>query len=297
VELLQTAEPTEIANRYGVLSNLTESTVRGAETTTQKIVRRPRINTNNMKINMKRGANFSHSKHHTKYCISKASATTYNGDADESVNNQDSDSDIEPKCISVIVTGRIGSYIKGERNSYKNGEMTCTRNLISELQVKLINSKKSLTKSSKHKILLIGNSRLRGYAANIILFLNDLFEVSGTIKPGANSETILEQVISEIGKLSPKDTVILCCGTNYIGRVDLREVLKDVISLIRKVSHTNLIMLTVPYRHDLRASDTRINDKIKSVNRKLHKLAKFFSYRSILEVDTERYLFTKRGLI
>jgi hypothetical protein len=77
--------------------------------------------------------------------------------------------------------------------------------------------------------------------------------LGGTIKPGANSKIILEQVISEVGTLSLKGTVILCCGTNDIGRVDLGDVLKDVISLIRKVSHTNLIMLTVPYRHDLKS--------------------------------------------
>jgi hypothetical protein len=51
-----------------------------------------------------------------------------------------------------------------------------------------------------------------------------------------------------------------------------------------------LILLTVPYRHDLRVSDSKINDEIKTLNRKLHKLVKFFSHISILEVPSRRCL-------
>ena len=105
------------------------------------------------------------------------------------------------------------------------------------------------------------------------LFLNDQFEVSGTIKPGADSKNIRT---SEVEKLSSKDFVIICCGTKDIGRVDSREVFNYIISLVKKVRHTNLIVLTVPYRHDLRVFDSRINDEIISFNRKLHKLVKFF---------------------
>jgi hypothetical protein len=49
------------------------------------------------------------------------------------------------------------------------------------------------------------------------LILNDQFDVSGTLKPGADSESILEQVTSDNEKLSSKDFIILCCGTNDIG--------------------------------------------------------------------------------
>jgi hypothetical protein len=45
MELLQTAEPIEVTNRYGVLCNLIESTVIETETTTERIARRPKNNT------------------------------------------------------------------------------------------------------------------------------------------------------------------------------------------------------------------------------------------------------------
>jgi hypothetical protein len=136
-----------------------------------------------------RGANYSPNKHHTKYRIPKA-RTTYSGDGDgdECVNNQESDS--EPKCISVIVNGCIDSYKNGDRNSYKNSETTYTGNLVSESRAKLMNSKKSFTKTSKHKILLIGNSHLKGCASNMKLFLNDQFEVSAACNKRYSDEML-----------------------------------------------------------------------------------------------------------
>jgi hypothetical protein len=74
------------------------------------------------------------------------------------------------------------------------------------------------------------------------LLLNDQFEVSGSIKPGADSKSILEQVTNDIEKLSSKDFTILCCGTNDMGRLDSRVIFNDIISFIKRVSHTNLIL-------------------------------------------------------
>jgi hypothetical protein len=240
-----------VTNKYGTLSNLRESTSRRAETAMEKVAGKPKINTNNINMKMRQcGSNSSLDKHNTKHHIPKATVTTYNGDGEESVNNQESES--EPEHIPVIVNGCTASFKMRDRDLYKNSELTYTQNLVLELRVKLMNSKKSFTKSTKHKILLIGNSHLRGCAANLKILLNDQFEVSGTIKPRADSK-ILEQATSDIEKLTPKDAIILCCGTNYIGRMHLREVFNDVTSVVRKVSHTNLIILTIPYRNYLKS--------------------------------------------
>ena len=116
------------------------------------------ITTNISTKKIQRGTNYSQNKHHTKHSVSKASTTTYNGDGDELVNNQESDT--EPKCIQVIVNGCTASYKKGDSNLYESSEVTYTQNLVNESLLKLLNSKKSFPKSSKCKILLIGNSHL-----------------------------------------------------------------------------------------------------------------------------------------
>jgi hypothetical protein len=80
----------------------------------------------------------------------------------EPVNVQEDNA--KPKNIPTIINGCV-SASKDEKVSYLN-----------ELYVKLLSSKNSLSKASKHKVLLIGDSHLRGYSENIKLHLNDQFQ-------------------------------------------------------------------------------------------------------------------------
>jgi hypothetical protein len=129
LELLQNAKPVLVTNKYEALSNLRESTSRRAETATEKVAGKPKINTNNINIKKRQcGSNSSLDKQNTKYHIPKATVTTYNGDGEESVNNQQSDS--EPKHIPVIVNGCTSCKMR-DRDLYKNSEMTYTQNLVS----------------------------------------------------------------------------------------------------------------------------------------------------------------------
>jgi hypothetical protein len=124
----------------------------------------------------------------------------------------------------------IPSIVNGCVFPSKNEEIFPYYNFIIELYVKLLNSKNSSSKSSKHKILLIGDSHLRGYSENMKLNLNDQFQVPGYIKPVAGTKTIVEQVTKDIDNLLAKDFIILCCGSNNIGRIKLSMVL--IMSLI-----------------------------------------------------------------
>jgi hypothetical protein len=71
----------------------------------------------------------------------------------------------KPKNIPTIINGCVFPS--------KNEEILPFYNFISELYVKLVNSKNTSSKSSKHNILLIGDSHLRGYSENMKLHLND----------------------------------------------------------------------------------------------------------------------------
>jgi hypothetical protein len=56
-----------------------------------------------------------------------------------------------------------------------------------------------------------------------------------------------------------------------------------------------VILLTVPYRHDLNNSHISLNDEINNLNRKLFKLSKLFPHLSVVEINEERHLYTKYG--
>jgi hypothetical protein len=60
-------------------------------------------------------------------------------------------------------------------------------------------------------------------------------------------------------------------------------------------THTNVALITAPPRHDLMQSSC-VNKAVNSFNRKLKKLIKAHHHASLLEIDTNRNLYTNHGL-
>jgi hypothetical protein len=88
---------------------------------------------------------------------------------------------------------------------------------------------------------------------------------------------------------------MICSGTNDTERNHSRNAYKNITNFIKSVNHTNVILISVPYRHDVK-NDLHINSKNKALNSKLLKLAKIFSHVNIIEPSNNRRLFTKHGL-
>jgi hypothetical protein len=71
--------------------------------------------------------------------------------------------------------------------------------------VKRTLSKQKQTANKEHcptnvkriKILVIGDSHARGYAANIVSYLGKYFEVMGTVMPGARLENIKRRILKK----------------------------------------------------------------------------------------------------
>jgi hypothetical protein len=104
----------------------------------------------------------------------------------------------------------------------------------------------------------------------------------------------MESAKRDIEKLTTDDLLIMCSGTSDTGRNDYSEDFNYVTSFLKSVTHTNIVLLSIPYRHDLKY--TYINNEIKSFNRKLLKLTMIFPHVSVLEIDNNRLLLTKYGL-
>jgi hypothetical protein len=193
----------------------------------------------------------------------------------------------KPQNIPTIVNGYVSVSKDKKVFSFNNSK---------ELYSKLQNSKNNLSKSSKHKILLLGNSHLKGCSENVKIHVNDKFQVCGYIKPGAGVKGILEQPPKDIDNLLTKDFIVLCCGSNDVGKIKLSTVFNDLINFIKRVTHTNVIVLTVPHRHDLKGSHSTINNEIITFNIKLLKLSKLFPHLSVIEINETRNLYTNHGL-
>jgi hypothetical protein len=126
--------------------------------------------------------------------------------------------------------------------------------------------------------------------------VNNKFQVCGYIKHGAGVKGILEQPSKDINNLSTKDFIVLCCGSNDVGKVKLRTLFNDLIDFIKRVTHTNVIVLTVPIKYDLKDSHPTLNDEIINFNRKLMEFGKLFPQLSVVEISVGRHLYNNHGI-
>ena len=115
------------------------------------------------------------------------------------------------------------------------------------------------------------------------------------MKPGSNTESLIETANSEVGKLTMNDFLIICSGTNDTDTNSSRNAFRNVTNFIKSINYTNIILISIPYRHDLLAY-SHVNNNIKILKSKLLKLAKIFNHVNIIEPANNRLLFTKHGL-
>jgi RNase H-fold protein (predicted Holliday junction resolvase) len=104
---------------------------------------------------------------------------------------------------------------------------------------------------------------------------------------------LLEDEIA--GQLTIKDVVVVWGGTWDVGRNETEKGLYQIKNFAINHNHTNVIVMSVPYRYDLE-SKSCVNNEVKVYNRKLKKHLKVFSNTCVIEVDSNRDLFTRHGL-
>jgi hypothetical protein len=66
-----------------------------------------------------------------------------------------------------------------------------------------------------------------------------------------------------------------------------------MVGFAKNSSHINVIMTSVPRRHDL-TSSSFVNEETRAFNRKLMKI-KMFGHVLIMEIDSNREYYTKHG--
>jgi hypothetical protein len=136
---------------------------------------------------------------------------------------------------------------------------------------------------------------MKGCAAKLTASLNARFDVCGVVKPGPFTGSLMETLKCEVEKLPKNDFLIIFSRTNDTDRNDSRNAFTNITKFIERVNNINIILTSVPYRHDL-MDFSDVNNKIKSFNSKLLKLAKIYTHVSIIETVNNRLLFTKHGL-
>jgi lysophospholipase L1-like esterase len=95
-------------------------------------------------------------------------------------------------------------------------------------------------------------------------------------------------------QLIKKDVVVLWGGSNDIARnnsiVDMKQILESVIN----ANHTNVILMSVPHRHDL-IRNSCVNNEVGAFNRRLRKRLKRSENVEMIDVVSDRVCYTKQG--
>jgi hypothetical protein len=155
---------------------------------------------------------------------------------------------------------------------------------------------KGLKVKSQKKIVIIGDSHVRGLTSELKNNLGHEYSIFSTFMPGAGLQNITKLAKREISTLTNSDTVIVCGGSNDVNRDMSQLGLNSLKNFVNLRTNTNVLILTLPLRHDL-IQDSCVNKEMYTYtfNRKLHKIMKNKEMVKILDYDIAREGFTHHG--
>jgi len=147
----------------------------------------------------------------------------------------------------------------------------------------------------KHKVIVIGDSHARGCAAEIKSNLEEDIEVQGFISPGTRVNTVTTSAIRDIQQLSKQDVVVVWGGLKDVGKNESKKGINRIQRFVETNKHTNIILMEVPHRHDLK-QESCVNKEVKKYNSRIRKHMKVHENAEVLHVNLDRSGFTKHGL-
>jgi acetate kinase len=94
------------------------------------------------------------------------------------------------------------------------------------------------------------------------------------VKPGSVADVLVNSVKSYISELGENDVIVFCGGANDVSKNNAKQVLRNIKNFMMNNNHTNIILVSIPHRHDL-IENSCVNNEIRAVNKKLMKYYQF----------------------
>ncbi|MDR0288737.1 MAG: SGNH/GDSL hydrolase family protein [Rickettsiales bacterium] len=159
----------------------------------------------------------------------------------------------------------------------------------------MVAKKRKSLQRKKLKIVVVGDSYMRGIAGELLHNLGSAFEVIGYVKPGSGTKAITDTVKQEFTTLMKKDMVVVWGGANDIAKNKLNNGLIRMTNFVKLRKHTNVLLVSAPTRFDLSTAPC-VNREVIAFNRKLYKRMKQFEHVKIIDSELHREYFTKHGM-
>ena len=144
------------------------------------------------------------------------------------------------------------------------------------------------------KITLIGDSHIRGLAAELRNLMGREYSKSSTFMPGARLQSIVKLTKHEIDALTRSDTVIVCGGSNDACRNESQTGLNYSNNFSNSRTNTNIMIISIPQRHNL-SPESCVNKEILAFSRKLHKFMKNKELVKVFDCNIPREGYTSHG--
>jgi len=83
--------------------------------------------------------------------------------------------------------------------------------------------------STQHRVVLIGDSNMRGYVSSLEPLLNSNYKLYSVMKPRSSTNELEKSATETISYLNHNDMIILCYGTNDFDQKSKKKSKKDII--------------------------------------------------------------------
>lgn len=119
------------------------------------------------------------------------------------------------------------------------------------------------------------------------------FNVTASVLPSARLCDVAQVFRGKIKSLTKRDTAVLIAGCNDLEKTSGQRILQGFQEQIENTENTNLILATIPLRHD----NPGLDGKVSYLNAKIETLAKTHAHVRVLPLHLlPRHLYSRPGL-
>lgn len=215
------------------------------------------------------------------------------GLASNSLTNNMSDSQ-EDSCVKNNECR--SSYENSHEDHLLSRAVNSTNNVFDMKQKPGTSSRKFTPRSSLPsraqplKLVILADSHGK-YLSNLV-HQRSTADVCAYVRSGAKFNKVTEEVKQLSRDLSKEDFLLVIAGTNNVESTGVRRLMEDVSCLIQNSTHTNLLLATLPMRHD----QPHLDSKISHINSEIEKLAKNNQIELLPLHLFPRHLYTNHGM-
>ena len=127
-------------------------------------------------------------------------------------------------------------------------------------------NKREHSSSNKHRIILVGDSHVEGFASSLKSILHSDYDLFSVVKPGSSSNELKESAKEITRQLSHEDLIVICSSTSDLELNNLSVTFQNIMNYLMNNNHSNILLLNIPFRYDL-PNSYAANKKISTLNK------------------------------